>query len=175
MLISLEVNKGMEAPVISGMALTRDEAKITVSGVPDTPGVAYKGLSAVGDAGIDVDVIVQNASVGNSTDITFTVKRLDLDRTCVIVQSIADSIGASGISTDKKIAKVSLVGVGMRSHAGVASLMFKTLAEEGINIQIITTSEIKTSVVIDEKYLELAVRTLHAAFGLGDEKSSTSA
>jgi aspartate kinase len=173
-LISLEENKEMEAPVISGIAFTRDEAKITVSGVPDVPGVAYKVLGAVGDAGIDVDVIVQNTSVGNSTDITFTVKRHDLDRACGIVENIAGSIGASGVSTDKKIVKVSLVGVGMRSHAGVASLMFKTLADEGINIQIITTSEIKISVVIDEKYLELAVRALHAAFGLGDEKLSGS-
>jgi aspartate kinase len=173
-LISLEENREMEAPVISGIAFTRDEAKITVSGVPDVPGVAYNVLGAVGDAGIDVDVIVQNASVGNSTDITFTVKRQDLDRACGIVEGIAASIGASGVSTDKKIVKVSLVGVGMRSHAGVASLMFKTLAEEGINIQIITTSEIKISVVIDEKYLELAVRALHAAFGLGDEKLSVS-
>lgn len=173
-LISLEENKEMEAPVISGIAFTRDEAKITVSGVPDIPGVAYKVLGAVGDAGIDVDVIVQNTSVGNSTDITFTVKRQDLDRACGIVEDLAGSIGASGVSTDKKIVKVSLVGVGMRSHAGVASLMFKTLADEGINIQIITTSEIKISVVIDEKYLELAVRALHAAFSLGDEKLSGS-
>ena len=173
-LISLEENREMEAPVIAGIAFTRDEAKITVSGVPDVPGVAYQVLGAVGDAGIDVDVIVQNASVGNSTDITFTVKRQDLHRACGIVENIAGSIGASGVSTDKRIVKVSLVGVGMRSHAGVASLMFKTLADEGINIQIITTSEIKICVVIDEKYLELAVRALHAAFGLGDEKLSGS-
>jgi len=167
-LISLEEDKKMESPVISGIAFTRDEAKVTVSGVPDVPGVAYKVLGAVGDAGIDVDVIVQNATASNTTDITFTVKRQELEKTRAIVEPVANSIGASGISVDKKIAKVSLVGVGMRSHAGVASLMFKTLAEEGINIQIITTSEIKISVVIDEKYLELGVRALHGAFGLGD-------
>lgn len=167
-LISLEEDKEMESPVISGIAFTRDEAKVTVSGVPDVPGVAYKVLGAVGDAGIDVDVIVQNATASNTTDITFTVKRQELERTRAIVEPVAMSIGASGISVDKKIAKVSLVGVGMRSHAGVASLMFKTLAEEGINIQIITTSEIKISVVIDEKYVELAVRALHGAFGLGE-------
>jgi aspartate kinase len=167
-LISLEEVKEMESPVISGIAFTRDEAKVTVSGVPDVPGVAYKVLGAVGDAGIDVDVIVQNTSASNTTDITFTVKRQELERTRAIVEPVAMTIGASGISVDKKIAKVSLVGVGMRSHAGVASLMFKTLADEGINIQIITTSEIKISVVIDEKYVELAVRALHGAFGLAE-------
>jgi len=168
-LISLEENKAVESPVISGIAFTRDEAKVTVSGVPDVPGVAYKVLGAVGDAGIDVDVIVQNATASATTDITFTVKRQEFERTRAIIEPVAMSIGAAGISVDKKIAKVSLVGVGMRSHAGVASLMFKTLADEGINIQIITTSEIKISVVIDEKYLELAVRALHGAFGLGAE------
>ncbi|MDP2379058.1 MAG: aspartate kinase [Pseudohongiella sp.] len=173
-LISLEENREMEAPVIAGIAFTRDEAKVTVSGVPDVPGVAYKVLGAVGDAGIDVDVIVQNAAAGNSTDITFTVKRQDLEQAREIVEGVARSIGAEGVSVDKKIAKVSLVGVGMRSHAGIASLMFKTLAEEAINIQIITTSEIKISVVIDEKYLELAVRSLHAAFGLGEEALAAS-
>ncbi|MDP3517186.1 MAG: aspartate kinase [Pseudohongiella sp.] len=173
-LISLEENREMEAPVIAGIAFTRDEAKVTVSGVPDIPGVAYKVLGAVGDAGIDVDVIVQNAAAGNSTDITFTVKRQDLEQAREIVEGVARTIGAAGVSVDKKIAKVSLVGVGMRSHAGIASLMFKTLAEEAINIQIITTSEIKISVVIDEKYLELAVRSLHAAFGLGEEALAAS-
>ncbi|MDO9476232.1 MAG: aspartate kinase [Pseudohongiella sp.] len=173
-LISLEENREMEAPVIAGIAFTRDEAKVTVSGVPDVPGVAYKVLGAVGDAGIDVDVIVQNAAAGNSTDITFTVKRQDLEQAREIVEGVARTIGAAGVSVDKKIAKVSLVGVGMRSHAGIASLMFKTLAEEAINIQIITTSEIKISVVIDEKYLELAVRSLHAAFGLGEEALAAS-
>ena len=167
-LISLEEDAEMESPLIAGIAFTRDEAKVTVSGVPDVPGVAYKVLGAVGDAGIDVDVIVQNATASNTTDITFTVKRQELERTRAIVEPVALSIGASGVSVDKKIAKVSLVGVGMRSHAGVASLMFKTLADEGINIQIITTSEIKISVVIDEKYMELAVRKLHGAFRLGD-------
>ncbi|TFH73461.1 aspartate kinase [Gammaproteobacteria bacterium LSUCC0112] len=173
-LISLEENREMEAPVIAGIAFTRDEAKVTVAGVPDIPGVAYKVLGAVGDAGIDVDVIVQNAAANNSTDITFTVKRQDLEQAREIVEAVAQTIGATGVSVDKKIVKVSLVGVGMRSHAGIASLMFKTLADEAINIQIITTSEIKISVVIDEKYLELAVRSLHAAFGLGDEVLATS-
>jgi len=167
-LISLEEDAEMESPLIACFAFTRDEAKVTVSGVPDVPGVAYKVLGAVGDAGIDVDVIVQNATATSTTDITFTVKRQELERTRAIVEPVALSIGASGVSVDKKIAKVSLVGVGMRSHAGVASLMFKTLADEGINIQIITTSEIKISVVIDEKYMELAVRKLHGAFRLGD-------
>ena len=165
-LITLEDSKEMEAPIISGIAFTRDEAKVTVSGVPDVPGVAYKVLGPVSDAGIEVDVIVQNVSADGTTDITFTVKRQDSDKTREIVQAIADSIGAKQVTVDNRIAKVSLVGVGMKSHAGIASQMFRTLAEESINIQIITTSEIKISVVIEEKYLELAVRALHTAFGL---------
>lgn len=165
-LISLEDDKQMEAPVISGIAFTRDEAKVTVSGVPDVPGVAFQVLGPVSDAGIEVDVIVQNVAADGSTDITFTVKRQDSEKAEAIVTAVARNLGAKNVTVDKKIAKVSLVGVGMRSHAGIASQMFKTLADESINIQIITTSEIKISVVIEEKYLELAVRALHAAFGL---------
>lgn len=173
-LISLEENREMEAPVISGIAFTRDEAKVTVAGVPDIPGIAFKVLGPVSEAGIEVDVIVQNVAADGTTDITFTVKRQDIEQAQKIVSAVAGTIGAKGVSVDRRIAKVSLVGVGMRSHAGIASLMFKTLAEEAINIQIITTSEIKISVVIDEKYLELAVRSLHSAFGLGGDASATS-
>ncbi|OGT71549.1 MAG: aspartate kinase [Gammaproteobacteria bacterium RIFCSPLOWO2_02_FULL_57_10] len=168
-LISLEDDKEMEAPIISGIAFTRDEAKVTVSGVPDVPGIAYRVIGPVSDAGIEVDVIVQNVSADGTTDITFTVKRQDAEQTRQILGRIAEDVKARDISLDTRIAKISLVGVGMRSHAGIASKMFKTLADESINIQIITTSEIKISVVIDEKYLELAVRSLHSAFGLGDE------
>jgi aspartate kinase len=171
-LISLEEGREMEAPIISGIAFTRDEAKVTVSGVPDVPGVAYKVLGPVSDAGIEVDVIVQNVAADGTTDITFTVKRQDSDQAQAILTDVAETIGARSVSLDKKIAKVSLVGVGMRSHAGIASQMFKTLAEESINIQVITTSEIKISVVIEEKYLELAVRALHAAFRLGGEAAA---
>lgn len=171
-LISLEENREMEAPVISGIAFARDEAKVTVSGVPDVPGIAYQVLGPVSDANIDVDVIVQNVAADGTTDITFTVKRQDVEQAASIVTKVADGIGARGVTVDRKIAKVSMVGVGMKSHAGIASLMFKTLAEEGINIQIITTSEIRISVVIEEKYLELAVRSLHAAFGLGGEAAA---
>jgi len=171
-LISLEEHREMEAPVISGIAFARDEAKLTVSGVPDVPGIAYQVLGPVSEANIDVDVIVQNVSADGTTDITFTVKRQDSEQAAALVSAIAEKVGARGVSVDKKIAKVSLVGVGMKSHAGIASRMFKTLADEGINIQIITTSEIRISVVIDEKYLELAVRALHAAFGLGGETAA---
>lgn len=171
-LISLEDDKEMEAPIISGIAFTRDEAKVTITGVPDVPGVAYRVLGPVSDAGIEVDVIVQNVSADGTTDITFTVKRQDSERTRALIEQIAETIGAKNVSLDKKIAKVSLVGVGMRSHAGIASKMFKILADESINIQIITTSEIKVSVVIEEKYLELAVRSLHAAFELGGEAAA---
>lgn len=168
-LISLEDGNKMEAPAISGIAFTRDEAKVTVSGVPDVPGVAFQVLGPVSDAGIEVDVIVQNVAADGTTDITFTVKRQDSEKTEAIVTELARRIAAKSVTLDKKIAKVSLVGVGMRSHAGIASKMFKTLADESINIQIITTSEIKISVVIEEKYLELAVRALHSAFGLERE------
>ncbi|MEX1669561.1 aspartate kinase [Zhongshania guokunii] len=170
-LISLEENSDMENPAISGIAFTRDEAKITVLGVPDTPGLAYQILGPVSDANIEVDVIVQNVAEDNTTDLTFTVSRGDMAKTEAIVRKLVKQTGAREVKTDDKIAKVSLVGVGMRSHAGIASKMFKTLAEESINIQLITTSEIKISVVIDEKYLELAVRSLHAAFELDSEPS----
>jgi aspartate kinase len=171
-LITLEGNREMEAPVISGIAFARDEAKLTISGVPDVPGIAFRVLGPVSDADIDVDVIVQNVSADGTTDITFTVKRQDSEKAAALVTAVAEQIGARGVTVDSKIAKVSLVGVGMRSHAGIASRMFKTLADEGINIQIITTSEIRISIVIDEKYLELAVRALHAAFGLGGEAAA---
>ncbi|MEE2652180.1 MAG: aspartate kinase [Pseudomonadota bacterium] len=171
-LISLEEESDMENPAISGIAFTRDEAKITVLGVPDTPGLAYQILGPVSDANIEVDVIVQNVAEDNTTDLTFTVGRNDVAKTEAIVRKLVEETGAREVKTDNKIAKVSLVGVGMRSHAGIASKMFKTLAEESINIQLITTSEIKISVVVDEKYLELAVRALHTAFDL--DKAPTS-
>lgn len=167
-LIRVEDEANMEDPTIAGIAFARDEAKITVSGVPDVPGVAYRVIGPVSDAGIEVDVIVQNVSADGSTDITFTVKRADCDQAQKILEGRLGELKAKSISVDKKIVKVSLVGVGMRSHAGIASKMFKALADENINIQIITTSEIKISVVIEEKYLELAVRALHSAFELGD-------
>lgn len=167
-LISLEEDTNMEDPAIAGIAFARDEAKITVSGVPDVPGVAYRVIGPVSDAGIEVDVIVQNVAEDGTTAITFTVKRGDSDIAQDILQKHAPSLGARAVTVDRKIAKVSLVGVGMRSHAGIASKMFKALADENINIQVITTSEIKISVVIEEKYLELAVRSLHSAFELGD-------
>lgn len=165
-LISLEEPQDMENPAIAGIAFTRDEAKITVLGVPDTPGLAYQILGPVSDANIEVDVIVQNVAEDNTTDLTFTVSRGDMAKAEGIVRQLVQQTGAREVKTDDKIAKVSLVGVGMRSHAGIASKMFKTLADESINIQLITTSEIKISVVIDEKYLELAVRALHTAFDL---------
>lgn len=167
-LIGVEENRDMEKPAITGIAFARDEAKLTVSGVPDVPGVAYKVIGPVSEAGIEVDVIVQNVSADGTTDITFTVKRADSDKAKKILESVATNLGAAEVTLDAKIAKVSIVGVGMRSHAGVASKMFKTLADENINIQVITTSEIKISVVVAEKYLELAVRALHSAFELGD-------
>jgi aspartate kinase len=167
-LISLEEESEMEDPAIAGIAFARDEAKLTVTGVPDIPGIAYKVIGPVSDAGVEVDVIVQNVAADGTTDITFTVKRADCAKTKEILDLVAKDLKAADVSLDKKIAKVSLVGVGMRSHAGIASKMFRTLAEENINIQIITTSEIKISVVVEEKYLELAVRALHSAFELGD-------
>ncbi|MFT7223808.1 MAG: aspartate kinase [Cellvibrionaceae bacterium] len=160
----------MEKPIISGIAFNRDEAKVTIKGIPDTPGVASKILSPVGDANIEVDVIVQNVSADNTTDLTFTVHRSEMDRAEAVLKIVAIQLGASEVTSDGSIAKVSIVGVGMRSHAGVAANMFKTLAEENINIQMITTSEIKISVIIDERYTELAVRSLHKAFGLDIEK-----
>ena len=166
-LITYEEDEKMERAIVSGIAFSRDEAKIAVLGVPDRPGIAYTVLGAVADANIDVDVIVQNVSHEGRTDFSFTVHRNDFPRAMELLESkVVGAIGASGIVGDPKICKVSIVGIGMRSHAGVASKMFRTLSEEGINIQMITTSEIKTSVVIDEKYMELAVRALHKAFDL---------
>ena len=167
-LISLEEDTDMEDPAIAGIAFERDEAKLTVAGVPDVPGIAYNVIGPVSEAGIEVDVIVQNAAADGSNDITFTVKRSESDKTKVILDKLSTTLKAKGVVLDKKVCKVSLVGVGMRSHAGIASRMFKALADENINIQIITTSEIKISVVIEEKYLELAVRALHSTFDLGD-------
>ncbi|MGI9250249.1 MAG: aspartate kinase [Pseudohongiellaceae bacterium] len=170
-LITLEENQVMEEPTIAGIAFERDEAKITVTGVPDVPGIAYQVIGPVGEAGIEVDVIVQNAGADGTNDITFTVKRSEGERAKAMLDELIDSsLSAREVSLDKKICKVSLVGVGMRSHAGIASKMFKALAEENVNIQIITTSEIKISVVIEEKYLELAVRALHGAFDLAEAK-----
>ena len=168
-LITLEEASSMEQPVISGIAFNRDEAKLTIRGVPDTPGVAFKILGPVSAANIEIDMIVQNVAQDNTTDFTFTINRNDLRKTEDILRKTAAEIGAREVGGDNKIAKVSIVGVGMRSHAGVASKMFETLSREGINIQMISTSEIKISVVIDEKYLELAVRALHSAFDLDAE------
>ncbi|MGC9162996.1 MAG: aspartate kinase [Thiomonas sp.] len=166
-LITFEEDDNMEQAVVSGIAFARDEAKIIVVGVPDRPGIAYQILSAVGDANIEVDMILQNQSVAGYTDFTFTVSRGDYARALDILKTtVQPHIGAKEILGDPKVCKVSIVGVGMRSHAGVASKMFRTLFEEGINIQMISTSEIKVSVVIDEKYMELAVRALHKAFDL---------
>ncbi|NHN38354.1 aspartate kinase [Pseudomaricurvus alcaniphilus] len=156
----------MEQPLISGIAFNRDEAKVTVAGVPDTPGVAAKILAPIGAANIEIDVIVQNVAADATTDMTFTVHRNDMEKAKKVLEKVAREIGAREVLTDDKIAKVSIVGVGMRSHAGVASKMFTALAEDNINIQMITTSEIKIAVIIEERYLELAVRSLHKAFGL---------
>lgn len=156
----------MEQPVISGIAFNRDEAKITVRGVPDIPGIAFRILGPVGEANIEIDMIVQNVAADNTTDFTFTVARGELKKTLTVLEKVAREIGAREVISDDKICKVSIVGVGMRSHAGVASKMFGTLAQENINILMISTSEIKISVVVEEKYLELAVRALHTAFGL---------
>src|SRR5690606_31159960 len=160
-----EEDEKMEQPSISGIAFNRDEAKITILGVPDRPGIAYQILGPVGDANIDVDMIVQNVSHDGTTDFSFTVHRNDYQKTLKILEPVVKHIRARGVESGDRIAKVSVVGMGMRSHAGIASTMFRTLAEEGINIEMISTSEIKISVVIDEKYTELAVRVLHKAFG----------
>ncbi|MGC8467234.1 MAG: aspartate kinase [Acidithiobacillus sp.] len=165
-----EEDNAMEAPRVSGIAFSRNEAKVTVSGVPDRPGIAHAILGPVSAANINVDVILQNVSAAGRTDFTFTVERGDFDRTMEILRGVAAELQAEGVRGDTGIAKVSAVGVGMRSHAGIAASMFAALAKEGINIQMISTSEIKISVVIDEKYLELAVRTLHEAFGLEQGK-----
>ena len=159
-------DEDMEAALISGIAHNRDEAKLTIVGVPDQPGIASQILGPIADANIEVDMIVQNVGVDNTTDFTFSVHRNDYEKAMEILKKTAKAIDAKNISGDNKIAKISVVGVGMRSHAGIASKMFKALADEGINIQMISTSEIKVSVVVAEKYLELGVRTLHAAFGL---------
>lgn len=165
-LITVEEEKSMEQPIISGIAFNRDEAKLTVLGVPDKPGIAYQILGAIADANIDVDMIIQNVSQDGTTDFSFTVNRSDFAKAQEILAGVQNQIGARKIVGDNKICKVSAVGVGMRSHPGVASRMFKALADEGINIQMISTSEIKISVVVDEKYLELAVRVLHKVFAL---------
>ncbi len=169
-LITFEDNEKMEQAIISGIAFNRDEAKVNVLGVPDKPGIAYQILGPVSDANIDVDMIIQNVGVDGTTDFSFTVHRNDFSRTIGILNDkVLPHVGARKVIGDDKAAKVSVVGVGMRSHVGIASKMFRTLAEEGINIQMISTSEIKISVVIDEKYLELAVRVLHKAFDLDQE------
>jgi len=170
-LITLE-EEGMEDARISGIAFSRDEAKLTIRGVPDQPGVAYRILGPIGDANIEVDMIVQNIAHDGTTDFTFTVHRNEFRKALEILRSTAATLGAREVEGDDKIVKISLVGVGMRSHAGIASAMFKALADERINIQMISTSEIKVSVVVDEKYLELGVRALHAAFGLEKDTSA---
>ncbi len=165
-LITVEEDNNMEQPIISGIAFARDEAKLTVLGVQDKPGVAYQILGAISEANIDIDMIIQNVGQDGTTDFSFTVNRGEYAKAKEILEGVKAQVGARAVIGDNKICKVSAVGVGMRSHPGVASKMFKTLAEEGINIQMISTSEIKISVVIDEKYLELAVRVLHKAFEL---------
>lgn len=165
-LITVEEDKNMEQPIISGIAFNRDEAKLTMLGVPDTPGIAYRILGSIADANIDVDMIIQNIGHDGTTDFSFTVNRGEYAKAQAILEKVKVDLGAREIVGDNKICKVSAVGVGMRSHPGVASKMFKALGDEGINIQMISTSEIKISVVIDEKYLELAVRVLHRTFGL---------
>jgi aspartate kinase len=166
-LITFEEDEKMEHAVVSGIAFNRDEAKVSVLGVPDRPGIAYQILGAIADANIEVDVIIQNVSHDGKTDFSFTVHRNDYARTVDVLKTkVVPTLGTDRIEGDTKICKVSIVGIGMRSHVGIASKMFRALSEEGINIQMISTSEIKTSVVIDEKYMELAVRALHKAFDL---------
>ena len=162
-------DKDMEQALISGIAFNRDEAKLTILGVPDQPGVAYNILGPIGNANIEVDMIIQNVGADATTDFTFTVHRNDYEKALEILTSIAKELKAREVNGDNKIVKISLVGVGMRSHAGIASTMFEALAKEGINIRMISTSEIKVSVVVDEKYLELGVRSLHSAFGLEEK------
>ena len=182
-LITTELEDNMEQPIISGIAFNRDEAKLTILGVPDEPGIAAKILCPIGDANVEVDMIIQNVEEDGTTDFTFTVNRSELtkaktileDTAKKILEETAQAIGAREVATRDDIVKVSIVGVGMRSHAGVASKMFTALADEGINILMISTSEIKISVIIEENYLELAVRTLHTAFGLDREHGESSA
>ncbi|HNH64469.1 MAG TPA: aspartate kinase [Thauera aminoaromatica] len=164
--ITVEESSNMERPVISGIAFVRDEAKLTLTGVPDRPGIAYQILGPIADAGIDVGMIIQNAPRDGSTDLSFTVARADLARAVKVLEGVQAHVGARSIESDDTMCKVSVVGVGMRSHPGVAAKMFRTLAEEGINIQMITSSEIRISVAIEEKHLERAVRALHKAYGL---------
>jgi aspartate kinase len=169
-LITIDEGDSMEQAIISGIAFNRDEAKIVVRGVPDHPGIASAILSPIGNANIEIDMIVQNLSDQGTTDFTFTVNRTDLDKAMAVLNDeVKDDIGAKEILGNSEVVKVSLVGVGMRSHAGVASLMFQTLAENNINIQMISTSEIKVSVLIQEQHLEKAVKSLHTAFGLDRE------
>ncbi len=166
-LITFEEDEKMEKAIVSGIAFSRDEAKIAVLGVPDMPGIAYQILGSVAEAKIEVDMIIQNLSKDGKTDFTFTVARGDYQKTLDLLQgTVAPKLGVASVEGDAKICKISIVGIGMRSHVGVASTMFRALSEEGINIQMISTSEIKTSVVMDEKYMELAVRALHKAFDL---------
>ena len=165
-LITVEEEKSMEQPIISGIAFNRDEAKLTVLGVPDRPGIAFQILGPIAEANVDVDMIIQNVSHDGTTDFSFTVNRTDYAKALGVLENVKNALGARGVVGDNKICKVSAVGVGMRSHPGVASKMFGALAAEGINIQMISTSEIRISVLIEEKYLELAVRALHKAFGL---------
>ena len=175
-LITFEEDEKMEQAVVSGIAFNRDEAKISVLGVPDRPGIAYQILGPVADANIDIDVIIQNVAHDGRTDFSFTVHRNDYARTMDLLKTVVvPAIGAASLLGDPKICKVSIVGIGMRSHVGVAAKMFRTLSEEGINIQMISTSEIKTSVVIDEKYIELAVRALHKAFDLDAPEAAVAA
>jgi aspartate kinase len=159
----------MESPVVSGVAYNRNEAKLTIRGVPDRPGIAFHILGPISEAGIEIDMIIQNIGEDGQTDFTFTVLRDDYAKAAAILNKVATELGAQDVEGNTKIAKLSLVGVGMRSHAGIASKMFKVLAEEGINIQLIATSEIKVSVVIDEKYIELGARALHSAFELSNQ------
>ena len=167
-LITYEENE-MEQPMISGITYTRDEAKVTVRGVPDKPGVAHQILGPVSDAHINVDMIIQNVGADGTTDMTFTVHRGDLKRSLEILRGVVEELGAAEVVGDADLAKISVVGVGMRSHAGIATTMFRALSDKGINIQMISTSEIKISVAVDQEYTELAVRTLHKAFGLDGE------
>ena len=167
------VDNIMEQALISGIAFNRDEAQLTINGVPDTPGVAYQILGPISEANIEVDMILQNVGADGTTDFTFTVHRNDYAKALVLLEETSQDVDAQQVIGDDEIVKVSLVGVGMRSHAGIANTMFQTLAREGINIRMISTSEIKISVVIDEKYLELAVRSLHEAFGLDIDGSIT--
>ena len=172
-LISFEEDEKMEQAVVSGIAFNRDEAKVTLLGVPDKPGIAFQILGPVAEANIDIDVIIQNVSHDGKTDFSFTVHRNDYARTMELLQNtVGPATNAAKVAGDPKICKVSIVGIGMRSHVGVASKMFRALSEEGINIQMISTSEIKTSLVIDEKYMELAVRALHKAFDLDQEQAA---